>query len=168
MGYLHDTGLSQFIPPTVFHFSTGTITYTAGAVAGMIAAHRAAANQTTLITIPCMIPSNSNALKGGLIKSVEIDYKIEIAEPTTLIPTVLLVTRGVEGAVGVVAAQAFTQSPALAASQTVDEHKLVLTITTPFYILNTQYVLALLTMAAGAGGNTTDFYGAVVNYTLRV
>ena len=55
---IHDTAMSQFIPPTLFHFSTGTITEVAGQQTGTICEHRAAANQTTLITIPVLIPSN--------------------------------------------------------------------------------------------------------------
>src|SRR5258708_1574801 len=58
-GYVHDTAMSQYISAMQFHFSTATITYIAGQVANSIAAHRAAANQTTLITIPITIPSNS-------------------------------------------------------------------------------------------------------------
>ena len=166
MGYVHSQ-LALYIPPTLFHFSTGTITWTAGAVAGMIAAHRAAANQTTLITVPIMVPGHAQNTMGSKVLSVEFDYKVEVAEPTTFTPTILLVSRGVEGAAGTVATQTITQTPTLAASQTVDEHKLVVTITTPFFLLNTQYLLALLTMPAGAGGNTTDFYGAMVNYIFR-
>ena len=54
--------MSQYIPPTLFHFSTGTITEVAGQQTDMICEHRAAANQTTLITIPIVIPSNSRSI----------------------------------------------------------------------------------------------------------
>ncbi len=81
MGYVHDTSMSQFIPPTLFHFSTATITYVAGQVAGTIVAHRAAGEQTTLITIPIIVPSNSVALKGSYLKSIEIDYELLVPNP---------------------------------------------------------------------------------------
>ncbi len=68
----------------------------------------------------------------------------------------------------VVAAQAVTQSPAAAAAKTVDQHKLVLTLTTPVWIDNDEYVLVQLSLAAGAGGTTQHFLGAVANYTARL
>jgi hypothetical protein len=151
---VNDTAMSQFIPPTLVHFSTGTITTVAGTVAGTIARNRAAADQTTLITVPVLIPSNSVALKGSW--------------PTTITAKINKITRGVDGAVAVVAAQAFTQSPTAANSKTVDQHKLVLTITAPFWILNTEYVLVELAVAAGAGGNTMHVLGAVANFNERL
>src|SRR5512136_1913298 len=103
---IHDTAMSQFIPPTLFHFSTGTITEIAGQTTGTIVEHRAAANQTTLITIPIVNPSNSVALKGSYLKSIEIDYEILTAEPTSITFTVNKVTRGADGADATVTAQA--------------------------------------------------------------
>jgi hypothetical protein len=167
MAYVHDTSMSQFIPCSLFHFSTGTITEDAGQKAGTIAKHRAAANQTTLITIPILIPSNASALQGSYLKSVEIDYEILTAEPTSLTFTVNKVTRGADGADAVVAAQTHTATLTAATGKTVDEHKNVLTITTPFWIDNDEYVLVELSLVAGAGGNTADFLGAVANYTFR-
>jgi hypothetical protein len=165
---IHDTAMAQVIPCSLFHFSTGTITDIAGQVAGTIVKHRAAANQTTLITIPIVIPSNSVALKGSYLKSVEIDYEIMTAEPTSLTFTVNLVTRGADGADAGVVAQAHTATLTAATSKTVDEHKNVLTITSPFWIDNDQYVLVEIALEAGAGGNTADFLAAVANFTLRM
>ena len=167
MGYVHDTSMSQYIPPTLFHFSTGTITEIAGQTVGTIVEHRAAANQTTLITIPILIPSNASALKGSYLKSVEIDYEILTAEPTSLTFTINKVTRGADGADAAVAAVTKTASLSYATAKAVDEHKNVLTITTPFWIDNDEYVLVELALEAGAGGNTADFIGAVANYTAR-
>ncbi len=168
MGYVNDTACSQIIPPTAFHFSTGTITYVAGQVAGTIVAHRAAADQTTLITVPVMVPSNSVALKGSLIKSIEVDYEILVAEPTSITWTLNKVTRGADTAVAVVAAVTKTDSLAAAAAKAVDQHKITITLTTPVYLTNNEYLLLQASMVAGAGGNTSDFLGAVVNYTARL
>jgi hypothetical protein len=165
---VHDTHMSQFIPCQLFHFSTGTITYVAGQKAGTIVAHRAAGNQTTLITVPILIPSNASALKGSYLKSIEVDYEILVAEPTSLTWTINLVTRGADGADASVATPAFTSSLAAAAAKTVDEHKIVHTITTPFWIDNDEYVLLELALEAGGGGNTADFLGAVANFTERL
>ena len=168
MGYVHDTHMSQFIPPNAIHFSTATITYVAGQVAGTIVAHRAAANQTTLITIPIMLPSNSVALKGAKLASIEIDYEIQVAEPTSMTWTLNKVTRGADGAVAVVAAVTKTNTLSAATGKAVDQHRETITITTPAFIDNDEYYLLECSMVAGAGGNTTDFLGAVANFTLRV
>ena len=51
MGYVHDTSMSQYIPPTAMHCVTGTWTDAAGAVSGTIARHKAA-NAETESSIP--------------------------------------------------------------------------------------------------------------------
>jgi len=168
MGYVHDTSMSQYIPPTMFHPVTGTFTWTAGQVAGTIAMHRAAANQTSVITIPIMLPSNSAALKGAMLKSIEVDYEVLTAEPTSITWTLNKVTRGAEGAVAVVAAVTKTNTVADAAAKTVDQHKQTITITTPAYIDNDEYYLLECSIVAGAGGTVNEFLGAVANFTLRL
>ncbi len=167
MGYVHDTAMSTFIPPTTFHPVTGTFTWAAGAVAGTIAMHRAAANQTSVITIPIMLPSNSVAGKGALLKSIEVDYEVLTAEPTSITWTLNKVTRGAEGAVAAVAAVTRTNAVADAAAKTVDQHKQVITITSPAWIDNDEYYLLECSLVAGAGGTTEDFLGAVANWTFR-
>jgi hypothetical protein len=159
--------MSQYIPHTLMQAVTGTWTTIAGQVVGTIVKHKAATAETSVITIPIMLPSNSVAQKGAYLKSVEIDYEILVADLTTLTPVVNLVTRGIDLAVAVVAAQTFTQSPTLALSCVTDQHKLVLTITTPIWILNTQYVLVQLTAVAPATAQI-DLLCAVANWTLRV
>jgi hypothetical protein len=159
--------MSQFIPPSLFHFSTATITYVAGQVAGTIVAHRAAGAQTSLVTIPIVIPSNSVALKGSLLKSIEIDYELQATEPTSITFTINKVTRGADTAVAVVAAVTKTDAVAAAGAKTVDQHKQVLTITTPFWVDNDEYVLVEMSMVCPAGG-TADFLGAVANFTERL
>ena len=164
---MHNTHFSQYIPPTLWHFVTATITWVAGDVAGTIAANRAAADQTSVITIPIMIPSNSVALQGAKLVSIEVDYEIKAAEPTSITWTLNKVTRGIEGAVATVAAVTKTNTVADAAAKTVDQHKQVITITTPAYIDNDEYYLLEASWVAGAGGNTAKFLGAVANFTLK-
>jgi hypothetical protein len=165
---MHDTSMSQYIPPTLFHFTTGTITTIAGQTAGTIVKHRAAANQTTLITVPICIPSNSVALKGSYLKSVEIDYEILTAEPTSLTFTLNKVTRGADGADASVDAVDKTASLSDATAKAVNEHKNVITLDDPVWIDHDEYYLLELALEAGAGGNTADFLGAVANFTARM
>ena len=166
-GYVHDTNMAQYIPPVSCHFVVGTWTQAAGSVAGTIAMHKAAAAETNVVTIPVTIPSNAIANKGAYLKSIEIDYEITVADLTSSTPVINLVTRGADGAVAVVAAQTFTQAPTLAVAKTVGKHKLVLTITTPFWISNLQYVLVQLTNVAPAT-TTFDLLGIVANFTERM
>ena len=54
---MNNVHFSQYIPPTAMHFVTGTWSMTAGAVAGTIVKKVDNANQTGVINIPIMIPS---------------------------------------------------------------------------------------------------------------
>ena len=81
--------------------------------------------------------------------------------------TINKMTRGADGADAVVASQTKTADLSAATAKAVDEHKIVLTITTPFWIDNDEYVLVECALVAGLGGNTADFLGAVANYTFR-
>ena len=168
MGYVHDTAMSQFIPPTAMVCITGTWTEAAGQVAGTIAKHCAATDESTDVYIPVLVPSNSVALKGALLKSIEVDYEVLVAACDSVTADILKVTRGAEGAVAVVdATVAFSQSPTAANSKTADQHKLVLTLTTPAYVDNDEYYLVKLTFDKAAT-TTLDILGAVANFTLRL
>jgi hypothetical protein len=167
MGYVHDTACSQFIAPHLFHLVTGTWTQAAGAVAGTTAMHKSANAETAVVTVPVLVPSNAAALKGSKVLSVELDYQLLAAAATSVTPALNLVTRGADTAVAVVAAVTITNN-LLAASTaaTQDKHKLISTVTTPTWLLNTQYLLYQVTFVC-AGTVTIDLLGAVVNYTFR-
>jgi hypothetical protein len=168
MGYVHDTHMSQFIPPTAMHYVTGTWTDAAGQVAGTIAHHKAANAETSVINVPIMIPSNSAALKGSKLTSVEFDYEILAAAVTSVTASMNKITRGADGADA--AATAVTVSQDLTAATDaadVDEHRLTVTVTTPAWIDNDEYYLLVITIVAG-GVATVDVLGAVANFTLRV
>lgn len=169
-GYVHDTAMSQFIPPSLFHCVSATATWAdaAGAVAGTIAKALGAANETTTLTIPIMIPSNSVAQKGAYLKSIEVDYINAGAEFTSYTQTLNKVTRGANGAAATVAAVTKTDAVAAADSHTVDEIKQVVSLTTPAWIDNDEYYLLEMSIVHGAGGGTAKFLGAVANFTLRL
>lgn len=168
MGYVHDTSMSQYIPPTDMHCVTGTWTEVAGQVAGTICKNKAAAAETTTINIPINIPSNSVAQKGALLVSVEVDYEILTAAATSVTLSIAKIVRGVDTAVAVVSAPAGTQTltPATSAA-TVDQHRDKFTLTTPAWIDNDEYYF--LKMVAVCPATTVlQILGAVANYTLRV
>lgn len=164
---MNNTHFSQYIPPKLWSYVTGTFTEAAGQVAGTTCIHRAAANETSVVTIPVMVPSNSVALQGVKLASIEVDYEVLTAEPTSITWTLSKVVRGAEGAVAVVSAVTKTDAVAAAAAKTVDQHKQVITLSTPAFIDNDEYYLLQASIVAGAGGNTMDFLGAVANFTLR-
>ena len=168
---VHDTAMSQYTPCTLFHLgAVGTWTMAAGKVAGTVKMTAAAANETLVVTIPVIVPSNSVALKGAYLKSIEIDYELIWDNVTSVTAAVNKVTRGVDGAVAVVSSLAFTQDPIAATAKMGGdyEHRLVLTLTTPFWVKNTEYVLVQLTIATGAGGAFSNMLGAFANFTLRM
>ena len=168
MGYTHDTGMSQYIPPNLFHCVTGTWTDIAGQVTGTIARHKAAGAETATINIPIIIPSNTVAGKGALLKYVEVDYQVRTDVLTSSTLSIVKVVRGAEGAVAVVSAPAGTQllTPATTAG-TVDEHRDRFTLTTPAYIGDGEYYF-LKMVAIATATCLLDLYSAVAYYTLRV
>jgi hypothetical protein len=164
---IHNTHFAQYIPPTAFHCVTGTYTDAAGAVAGTIAKHRAAAASTGVINIPVAIPSNSIALQGAKLASVELDYELLLAAATSVTLSMNKITRGADTAVAVVAAVAGSQDIAAAAgAETQDQHRVKWTLTTPVFIDNDEEFLLVATIICGAVV-TVDLLGAVANYTLR-
>ena len=170
MGYVHDTTMSQWIPPTAFHMPLGSATFVhvAGQVDNTIAVQRTAHNSTGTINIPVMVPSNSVAQKGCYLKSVEIDYEVLTGAATGITFLIYKVTRGADLAVAVVATTLpFTQTPTVAVADDVDQHRAILTITSPAWIDNDEYVLVEMTVVAGASA-VIDMLGAVANFTLRV
>ena len=168
MGYLHDTHMSQYVPPTAFHYVTGTWVSDAGNVAGTIVQQKSAAAQTAVVNIPLVVPSNSVALKGSKIASVEIDYEILTAAATSITASMNKVTRGADGAVAVVAAVTVTQDLTAATDAAdVDQHKLIVTVTTPVWIDNDEELLLVLTCVCAAT-TVLEFLGAVVNFTERI
>jgi hypothetical protein len=166
-GYVHDTAMSQYIPPTAFHIVTGTWTQAAGQVAGTICMHKAAAAESPIINVPITIPSNSVGLKGAYLKSVEIDYEVMVADLTSIAFTIQKVTRGTDTNVAVVSAPTVTQDIAAASAKTIEQHKVVVSLSTPAWIANTEYYLLKIAPVAPAT-TTLDLLGAVANFTERI
>jgi hypothetical protein len=168
MGYVHDTSMSQYIPPNLMHCVTGTWTDIAGQVAGTIVRHKAAAAETSTINIPLLLHSNSAALKGCMLASVELDYEILVAACTTFTLSIVKVARGLNTAVAVVSAPAGAQLlTAATTAATVDQHLDKFTLTTPAYIDNDEYYFLKVVAVCGTNG-LLDLLAAVANFTLRL
>ena len=167
-GYVHDTAMCQYVPPTDMHCVTGTWTDTAGQVAGTISRHCAAAAQTTTVNIPIVIPSNSIAGKGSLLKYVELQHELTGAAATSVTLSIVKVTRGANGAVDVVSAPAGAQLyTAATTAATLAQHRDRFTLTTPAYISdNEQYFLKAVFVQAAA--TVIDIGGAFAYFTARL
>jgi hypothetical protein len=167
-GYVHDTGLAQYMPPNTFHCVTGTWTDIAGQVAGTICRHKAATAETSTVNIPLTIPSNSVPLKGSYLKSVEVDYEILVAACTSVTAAIVKVVRGIDTAVAVVTTPACTQDLAAAvAAASVEQHRLKVTLTTPAWIDDDEYYFLKLTIVAAATSQI-DLLSAVALFTERL
>lgn len=168
MGYVHNTQMSQYIPPNLMHCVTGTWTDIAGQVAGTIARHKAASAETATINIPLLLPSNAAALMGCYLVSVELDYEILVAACTTFTLSIVKVARGIDTAVAVVSAPAGAQTlVAASTAAAVDQHKDKFTLTTPAWIDNDEYYF-LKAVAVAAATTQIDLLAAVANFTLRL
>lgn len=164
---INNTHAAQYIPPTRFHCVTGTWTEAAGQVSGTICRHKAASAETTTVTIPIEVPSNSVALQGAKLTSIEVDFEVLVADCTSITTTLNKVTRGVDTAVAVVAAVTQTQSPAAATLKVTDQRKLVVTLTTPEWVNQNTYYLLQLSLVCPAT-TQLDMLAAVANFTFRM
>jgi hypothetical protein len=172
---MNNTHFAQYIPPTLFHKVTGTWTQAAGAVAGTICIVQNDANQTAVVNIPVILPSNNVDLQGALLHSVEIDFTVVTAAMTAVTAVFNKVTRGADGAVAVVAAQTFAYDlghDTAGERIDVDEHRMTLTLGTlaapvPQWIDNDVYYLIELSIDQAGDTGITHLLGAVANYTLR-
>jgi hypothetical protein len=164
---LNNTHMAQIVPCTALHYVTGTWTNAAGGVAGTIVKHKAAGAETAVVTIPVRIPSNSVALQGAKLDSIELDYELTDAAATSVTAILHKVVRGIEGAVAVASHPTISQTPVAAAgAETEDNHKLVVTLTTPAWLDNDDYYLCEVSFVCG-GVVEVDIFAAVINYTLR-
>lgn len=167
MGYVHDTHMQKFIPPTMFHAVTGTWANAAGNVAHTIVLQKTAGAETATVTIPLAVMGNSSDEKGSKIASVEIDYEILTSAATSITATVWKIARGADGAVAVATQVTATQDLTAATDAAdVDQHALTVTITTPEYIDDDDYWFVELACVCAAG-TVLEFLGAQVNFSLR-
>lgn len=169
MGYVHDTHMSQFIPPAAITKTAGT--WTPSVVSNVIKEARTAGAAAFTLLIPIPIPSNACERKGAKLKSIDIWYKIATAAATDF-ATVTLNQTGLPGdadaPAGAAAAIILDSAHNTAAKRKAEaDHKLTVTLDAPVWLSeNDAYFLQLVVDAAA----TTVFtlYGARANYELRI
>lgn len=174
-GYIHDTEISNWISPNMCSYVTGTWTDAVGAVTGTVVKEKTAADSTGVIYIPisAAVPSNSVALKGSYLKSIDIWWAtttaaLDAAGATALIDWFVLPING--AAFPTLTAIAFsydTGNDTAAETDDLDEHRMTLTLTTPVWLDNDDLVQVRLTLDSAAT-SVIRFHGARVNTTLRL
>lgn len=176
MGYVQDTAMALFIPPTAFGFSAGTWTLTVAS--NVWSQDRTAADASFTIFMPIPIPSNSVALKGAQLLSVELMYSVsgaaadDWAVATSLIYLDTLAASAASGSGAINTAATVTSvkdtghdTDAECLAQ--DEHRMKLTISAPLWIDNDQAYHAEFVVDGGAA-TVVKIFGGIANYKLRV
>lgn len=169
MGYTHDTNMSQWIFANEAKITAGTWTPTLAS--NVLSEVRTANDSAFTAYVPIKIPSNSKALKGAMLKTIDVYYKIGTAAAddfatvelermtapiNTVIPTGAAVTITVD-ALHDTAAERYA----------VAEHKMTITITTPTWTDDDQYYVLTL-IVDNAATTVFTLYGVRANYTLRL
>ena len=169
MGYVNDTDICQFIPPSMIAKSAGTWTPTVSA--NLISDARSVADAAFSLIVPLNLPGSSIGLQGAKIESVKVWYKIGTAAADDFATVEIdKVTLGANGAASSGAAITTTidaDSDTAAERITVDEHTMLVTLTTPVFLEDDVAYYLVMTIDAAAATVFT-LYGAQVNYTLRL
>jgi hypothetical protein len=167
MGYVHDTQMSQFVSPLQAAYSAGTWTPTlANNTVGNV---RTAGDASFTVLVPIRVPSNGVALKGALLKSIDVFYKIATADADDF-ATVELEKMSISAAGAVTGAAvtvAIDTGHDTAAERKVQgEHKMTITLSTPAWV-DDDHVYWLELVVDAAAGTMFTLWGARANYTLR-
>ena len=169
MGYTHDVNMSQWLFANEAIKTAGTWTPTLAS--NVLSEVRTAADASFTIYIPIKIPSNSKALKGAYLKTIDVYYKILTAAADDFATVELeKMIAPLDTVIPTGSAPAITMDTAhdtAAERKAVQEHKMTVTLTTPVWVDDDHYYVLTLIVDAAA---TTVFtlYGARANYTLRV
>jgi hypothetical protein len=168
MGYVNDTQMSAFTQP---EDCIGTVGTWAMAVASNVwSLNKTAADNTSVVKIPLRLPANATALKGALLKSVDIWFSNATGDNEVVSAALYKTTLGAQAAAvtaAVVATTYDTGHDAAAERITQAAHKMTLTLTTPVWVDDDTPYHVELTIDAAA--NSVDkIFGARANYTLRV
>lgn len=175
MGYVHDEDFCSFIPPTVVWGDTAAWAIAAGQTSGSLVYACDATDETANLWIPIIgVPShlpdaNGNAVKGGKVTKIEIDYEIVTAACDAVTAYIYKMKRGADDADVTITEPAFTYDAAHDTDDErddVQEHRMELNITTPFYLEDDEYLWVKIAFDKAAT-STVEFLGAFAYYELR-
>jgi hypothetical protein len=168
MGYVNDTQMSVFTQP---EDCIGTVGTWAMAVASNVwSNNKNAANDTSVVKIPLRLPANATALKGALLKSVDIWFSTGTADNDAVSAALIKMTLGANAVAATAAAVTTTYDTGhdtAAERITQAAHKMTLTVTTPEWVDDDAVYYVELTVDA-ASSSVVKLFGARANYTLRI
>jgi hypothetical protein len=168
MGYVNDTQMSAFTQP---EDCVGTVgTWAMAAASNVWSLNKNAANDTSIVKIPLRLPANAAALKGALLKSVDIWFSNGTADNDAVSAALYKTTLGAQAAAITAASVATTYDTGhdtAAERITQAAHKMTLNVTTPVWVDEDTPFHVELTVDAGAS-SVVKLMGARANYTLRV
>ncbi len=170
MGYVNDTAMCKFISPLDALFTAGTWTPTIAS--NIVSQVRSAADASFTALIPIDLPSNSVALKGALLKSIDLYYAIGTGAADDFATVELeKMTLGVDDVAITGAAVPITLDTGhdIAAERlAVDtDHVLTATLDTPVW-LDDGDAMVLAIIVDCAANTVFTLFGARANFTLRV
>lgn len=168
MGYVHDTSMSQFVHPSQIDKSAGTWTPTLST--NDVFHRRTAADANFNLFVPVRLPSNSAALKGAYLKSIELIFNITTGAlddfATVALKKLTFNSSGASTASDVTVTIDTANDTANERKAT-GTHRMTVTLSTPVWVDNDDaYVLYCVCDAAA--NSVFDLYGAIVNYTVRL
>jgi hypothetical protein len=176
MGYVHDTAMSQFIPPNLFGYSAGT--WTLAVASNVWSLNRTAADAAFTVYMPVLIPSNSVADKGSKLLSVEFMYSIATAAADDFVAATCALYKdtlqasaasgsGTLNTAAIATGTLDTGHDTAAELKAIDEHRLKWTLTTPVWLDN-DAAYHFEAVVDAAAGTVFKIFGGIVNYTFRV
>jgi len=169
MGYIHDSSMKYFVPPALAGGSGGTWTHANDGTFWSLS--RAAYAGTFYLSVPVAVPhQNSNENRGSRIASVDVYCKITDANLTSLAVEFNLQTLPTTGEFDSPSNPTFTYDTdhdAAGERITQGSHVMTLTLTTATWVQGTQCLRADL-IAVAPSNTVFEFFGARVNYTLRI
>jgi hypothetical protein len=168
MGYVNDTAMSQWIPPTAIGKTAGTWTDTLASNAYY--QRRTAADANSTLFVPIQLPSNSVAQKGAYLRSIEVIYNVTTAALDDFATVELEKVSSTSGGTVTGTAPTITIDSGhdtAAERKATGVHRMTVTLSTPAWIDNDEwYVLEMILDHATT--SVFDLYGAIANYTLRI
>lgn len=168
MGYVHDN-VSTLIPFTKFTHSAGT--WTPSVASNIWYNRRTAADAAATTLIPITdIFQRDGALKGTKVNSVDFHFRIVTGAIDAMEAHIYKGTLAADGTLWTTAevTTAYDTGHDSAAERIdVDEHKMTMTITTPFYLEENEFLYMEVVWDGSASGVIDEFF-AVVNATVRL
>lgn len=168
MGYIHDL-VSTFIAFSKFIHSGGT--WTSTVASNVWFDRRTAADAAAVTMIPLGdVPQRDGSTKGAALQSVEVLFRVVTAALDSLSAILYKATLAADGSlltVAVVPTSYDTGHDTAAERIDVDEHTMTLTVTTPTYLDDNEYLFVEVSWDA-ALTSVLDFFGAKANWRWRL